>query len=114
MELDENVTVFRVQNFSGKGPYNASDESWQDKPHSRISRCPGPHEDNIRIYELERQTGISSHKWLFGFKSLQQLHTWFTDSELQNLKKIGFEPCEIKAYLVAYGQKQVVFVPKDS
>lgn len=47
-----------------------------------------------------------------GFTSLSQLKSWFTSSELKNLKDLGFVIASYEAKEVQKGKTQCLFIPK--
>lgn len=97
------MLVYRVQLESGEGPY-ASGIAWDLlQPHQRCENHPAPYHDNIG-------EGFSgTHR--FGFKSLEQLHAWFSSYECDCLRAMGFI---LATYAVAechvrFGGKQIAF-----
>ena len=103
--------IYRVQNEKKLGPYKGSCEKWETKSHIDCYRTPTPCNDIT-------ETGHSLHFWrdededfLFGFESLKQLSSWFSQKEMKNLFKLGFSIVKIKPKTLIKGKRQVIFKP---
>lgn len=109
--------IYRIQNSEGKGPYNLSDldvRSWIDNTTKHNGdQCPGPWEDEgIAEYWDDLCRRALSKKFKFGFKTLEQMLEWFSETEIERLKEFGFDVVEIPLEQVSElieGQKQVMF-----
>lgn len=100
------MLVYRVQTECGEGPY-ASGIAWDLlQPHqSDRENHPSPSQDNIG----DRSDFYGSHR--FGFKSLEQLHAWFSSYECDCLRAMGFvlATYAVSECHVRFGGKQIAF-----
>lgn len=113
--IDRFVTVWRVENDDGAGPYNrgwSANSAWyKSKLYVEMVydsyQGPGPLSDfNINdYYKL-------THEHLFGFKSESQAKKWF-GRWLKTLKMFGFNLVQKKADRenILEGSWQIAFIP---
>ena len=111
-----NVTVLRIQNGAGIGPYRAKDAEaekilFPQGVLDSLVRGPSPDIDNFPPYVLKILNSQSSEA-VFGFLNKSQLEMWFNDFELAEFKKLGFEVVEVKAKVAWATASQVVFIPE--
>lgn len=101
------MKVLRVEHpVSGQGPYthgglNGPALQYMSQCYSKISN-PDPDDDGLR--------GVAGYS--FGFKSLDQLHDWFSVRVLRALMhRVGFAVVEyeIEERYVLFGGKQIAF-----
>lgn len=96
------MKVYRVQTPAGEGPY-ASGIAWELlQPHQCCDNHPAPRNDGLSDF-----TG--QHR--FGFRSLEQLHAWFSPMERDALRAMGFSMAiyEVEECRVKFGGKQIAF-----
>ena len=100
------MPLYRVQDRFGRGPYKGGNKQtkllleW----HNEGTHHPSPAQDiGIKRSVLDYE--------LCGFFSLDDLLNWFTDKELDELAKEGFEMKAVEGELTAIGNRQVLFVP---
>ena len=107
------VTIFRVQDTKGQGPYTGDKTNydymtqrfcWSRRSHEGAN-LPSPDAENL----------LRTDRHLCGFESLKQLHKWFTDYELKNLKELGFtiHQIEVLKSSVQFGKQQLIFNSKE-
>lgn len=99
------MLVYRVQTESGEGPYISGKAIDLLQPHQRCDDHPAPRNDGVGDYYDFHGT----HK--FGFKSLEQLHAWFSSYECDVLRSMGFVMAtyEVAEMRVRFGGKQIAF-----
>lgn len=102
------MIVYRVENQDGKGSYNEIPYSWASEPHTVKTGRPSPIMD---IPGWDRMTDAQRKPYVFGFSSLNQLHAWFTMSEIEELSKWGFAVVSVHVdpANIIHGDKQVAF-----
>lgn len=100
------MTVIRVQNKEGHGPYTGADIESLEGHGS--GRTPAPHLDPGFTYEdradLSRKPGIK-----FGFKSRKEMKKWFTPEEMKEMAAQGFKPTKMQASKVWSSGSQLFF-----
>jgi len=112
--------LWRVQNKEGKGPYDRECLGWEECTHNLQNGTPSVSEDTklkdqlIEANILEPVTCVFDQKAFFGFISMKQLLKWFSSSELDNLKSLGFSPTQVLGEVVAESEYQVVYIPKET
>jgi len=77
------MKVYRIENSSGLGPYQGSDdyrEAWANSNHNHQENTPKPSLEGIPF----------SYELFFGFRDKQQIKGWFTPEELIKISKLGF------------------------
>jgi len=113
--VESKVTIYRIQNKDGYGPYrgpHCTDE-WSDRPniHRRDldNKHPPPFNETWKNLILDWESNIKD--LFFGFKDIKQLKNWFNEKELDNLKDLGYDiiKLELHEQQVWYGQHQVAF-----
>lgn len=108
IEQKKRITIFRVEDEFGLGPYHYVDDITYDivAHHDRDRHHPTPSCDKgiqrcICDYEI------------CGFLNMEQLKKWFTDLELNDLKDNGYIIKEIEvAKITAIGEYQVLAIKK--
>jgi hypothetical protein len=107
-------TIYRVQNEEQKGPYCVTDEDVGEETKEKLNKILLSHGRNKKNPTPIKDKGIrrytDSNEYC-GFKSMKQLMEWFTEKELKDLKKFGFNVEKIQGEIVAEGAKQILFVP---
>jgi hypothetical protein len=107
------MTVYRVQDKDGRGPFRPGmTAQWLDAE-------PKAHQDRLQAWTQQ-----------FGFKqicqrrkpeeamgcacdSLNQLRLWFSETEMKELKKLGYQVVKLEAdRVLGHSAEQVVFVRK--
>lgn len=114
---------YRIENDKGCGPYNRYDNlsgewlstrdmskyefghEWACKDHCVDNRTPSPYDD----FGYEWAEGLDLDKIRFGFKSLDQLYSWFSEIEVNNLELLGYSIKRIQGEVVYSSDSQVVF-----
>jgi hypothetical protein len=112
---DETVTVYRVENAGGFGPYCKMDSDTVlhhnfANGHPSPIRTEEPFDPNV--YMKQGHPGVNESIMFFGFESLKKLGEWFTAEEILKLAHEGFYVCSyrVKRRNVIYGRKQLCFV----
>lgn len=112
------MTVYRVQNEHGRGPYSATVEwpgerrisrSWFERNLDRHNALNRPEYDpGIREFLVPHFSAVID---LFrcGADSLEQLRMWFYRYDALELDEKGFHLVEIEAATVLKGSHQVLF-----
>ena len=103
--------IYRVQNEKKLGPYKGSSESWETKSHTDCYRTPTPMKDFVESGHSLGYWIDNDKSFLFGFESLKQLSSWFSQKEMKNLFKLGFSIVKMKPKLLIKGKRQVIFRP---
>jgi hypothetical protein len=108
------MKAFRVEHLTKKayhsdcfaGPYGSSGSTcakdWTDRLHSAPLH-PSPQDDIINCPSF-------FDEFICGFKSLNQLKSWFNSKELDNLKNLGFIIAEYTTSDSLKGNKQIIFI----
>jgi hypothetical protein len=100
--------VLRVQDQNGLGPYRPGfTESWVDGPESS-ARQP----DFIREFGWDAVHNVPKHMHFgFGFRNLDQLNNWFSETELKRLMtKYDYEVVALEAdFIFRESRHQVMF-----
>ena len=106
-EILTNSFVYRLENSDGKGPYTADRSiNYLCVTNSR-ERGPHPDYDHFPPEALKYLGEIA----FCAFLNENQLKVWFSESDLIELKKLGFEIVRKPAKKVWLGGHQVIFVP---
>lgn len=135
----DTVTVFRVENAEGVGPYNglrsrgsrgAESWDWMEEHHSGANGRPSPEEDR-GFEDAERDLmygfmyphmvlcaqravaafGEIPKRIRFAFTSRGQVERWFTENELVRLDSLGFSVVAYQARRVWDSGRQCMFEP---
>ena len=106
------MIVYRVENEEGKGPYrDRSPSEFRDDMVDRHSCCPDhplPEDDGLlAIHKLGLEIS-------YGFSSLESLHEWFSEYELEMLYNEGYVIQTYEASEVHKGEHQVVFAKQTA
>lgn len=98
--------VYRIENDDGIGPYSVDETVDLIGDHKYSNGHPVPKKDKgiQRPQEPEERCG---------FLSMKQLKSWFSESEIVNLRDLGFFITELTGKITAIGEKQVLFIPLD-
>lgn len=103
------MTVYRVQDIVGRGPYRPgfshrwSDPNGPDNP-------PWWVEIGETIESAHARCNDPTMHYGCGFDTLDQLHAWFNSRDLRNLDRLGFKMVRIVPdVIVARTPSQVVF-----
>ena len=100
--------VVRVQSADGRGPYRPG-FSWRWSDPQGPLVMPWWEEIGLSMREAHSQLTPEYH-WGCGFRTMDQLHSWFTSRELSKLSRLGFAMVRIiPAVVVAETPTQVVF-----
>jgi hypothetical protein len=105
------MTVIRVQNEEGHGPYGA-ELPVLDRHGASIAVTPPPYADRGFSADDTRrlaQSPTEAPNVKFGFKNPEEMHRWFTPEELTEMKSHGFAPQKVQASKVWGSGKQVFF-----
>lgn len=95
---DAKVTIWRVQNKHGYGPYNQSFEgnillTLMDTEDGKYVKKPHPQEDTVLNTIFQKS---ADQEYLYGFSSIEQFEKWFESEDIkQTLHDNGF-------YLASY------------
>lgn len=92
---------YRIENDKGCGPYNRYDNLSGEWLSTR----------DMSKYDFgyEWAEGLDLDKIRFGFKSLDQLYSWFSEIEVNNLELLGYSIKRIQGEVVYSSDSQVVF-----
>lgn len=108
------VTVYRLENSWGLGPYRAQACGTHDYGYG--PNHPPPHDDGLdrdfEYFKNKYHKSYNKNKVKFGFKSLEQLYDWFPQeiiSKFHQSHNICIITKEVREDLVRYGYKQVIF-----
>jgi len=108
------VTVYRLENSWGLGPYGAQACGTHDYGYGR--NHPPPQDDGLDInfvyFKNKYPKSYNKNKVKFGFKSLEQLYDWFPVEiigKFHSTHKIHIVTKEVREDLVIYGHNQVIF-----
>jgi hypothetical protein len=111
------VTVYRVQNENGEGPYN-SDPKIYSKVMSLTSRnyTPPPWDDFPPSESGQLHFDKGKQKLRFAFEKPEHAYNWFGPKALDTLKEHGFAITPIKAKKVYRSDSgaQLMFEPHES
>jgi hypothetical protein len=115
MTLKNTITVFRVENEEGKGPYTSTREPCLLDAHSDDGKHPLPYEDGVFAYEID-QYSKDARKHSYGFPSVESVSNWFNDEELVWLSQEGFSinTYEVSQKHVRQGKMQLAFLKEKA
>lgn len=105
------MIVYRVENASGVGPYHGS--MWHPSRHQNKLTHPNPMWDEGMCEEWARRVGgMYGSQYVFGFKSMEQLHEWFNAEELEHVREYKYDivAFEVAETDVIMGERQLAFV----
>jgi len=109
-ESEAVTTIFRIENENGDGPYRGTygSNDWGTKRHNDASH-PTPLEEDWESLLLGTVSDIAPFR--FGFKDLDQLLKWFSQSELDKLYKLGYNVVTIDLHpqQVWMGKTQIAY-----
>lgn len=107
--INEVHPVYRVASKYGVGPYQDAELFWTLLQSHSFSTDqngkpdhPGPHQDE-GIKRRPHDTEFC------GFATMEDLHNWFSDEELEELAKHGYSIVKESGYVTAIGEKQILF-----
>ena len=110
------ITVYRVQNAEGQGYLSALTSVWigvvQHNLADGTERHRHPDADaGTPLHKRYNELHGNLSSYLFGFKNLDDLQTWFTRFELRTLSNAGFDvyECRITSNDVFHGTRQLMF-----
>jgi len=107
--------VWRVQNEKGIGPYMGGAWDWMDDEIKHIkSDHPPVFVDSPLIKFWMSMQSSERNLWKCGFKSREQLLTWFSIDELAKLNLQGFKVVAFEADEVKEGEYQVIFKERSN
>lgn len=113
----EFVTIYRVENSFGEGPYfnkqrdkegSSWVQTWAESPHND-SRHPEPFDDEVLKTKMD-DNQFFMDEYICGFLNMEQVKSWFSEKELKNLAKIGYKLKAIEVFHedVIVGKTQVL------
>ena len=110
------LEMWEALNLEGKGPYIATtNNDWMINDHYDNEYHP----DIMHDFWYDKYTWVGSlyvdeqieEKGLvFGFRSMEELNSWFCYQELLNLEKLGFSIKAFSAQPVFGSNKQCIFI----
>ena len=111
------MTVYRVQNAEGKGPYANMDMGTVGARPS--DRRPDPRKDfsddygASKVLEANRRGNGVGSEHLFGFERPEHAHEWFGREKMRKLRMMGYDVVPVQAKKVhrAMSGKQVLYEP---
>jgi len=105
------MTVYRVQNEKGEGPYTAKDQMDLYLPGGG-RMAPSPGEDFLSSEPHPRY----NKEMRFGFEKPEHANNWFGNQLLDMMNARGFKLTPVKAQKVFRSKsgKQVMFIPHES
>jgi hypothetical protein len=111
------MTVYRVQNNKGEGPYKANHPTNQFDVSRTLMMLPEkntPYPDEDYSFQERHEMDQAPHR--YGFDSVKGAEDWFGGEGLSNLARFGYSLVPVKASKVYRGKtgKQIVFVPHSS
>lgn len=98
------VTLYRVEDSDGNGPYCGVDYKKQELMGIKYHN----YKDSIHLLPEEDTGRCMLPNEISAFDSLEQLHEWFTDRELELMSEHGYNIVEFQGIVTAYGNKQVI------
>ena len=101
----ESITLYRVQDSDGRGPYKPGiSHIWSDQ--DSTAGAPYFEEFGWQILDTIPQ-GMHSG---CAFQTMDQLHAWFSQAELNRLLRMGYQIVTVKADgIAAQSDRQTVF-----
>lgn len=112
----EYTIVYRVDNDEGESPHNVfawiNDEQMEEfMQQIDPSRMPDPLRDSFDQHEkLKLNTGDYGN-YFFGFESLAQHDSWFTQNQVALYQQNNFKLRKYKATEVRKSDFQIIFIP---
>ena len=111
------MEILRVQNAEGLGCYRVS--GWQEAEHGEQRNTPSPHNDEILspiFNDCRRFSSAELQKYFFGFENQEAVDSWFTPTELDTLRDLGFRvnSIHVETKDIIYGSKQLMFKREES
>jgi len=101
--------VYRVEGPDKRGPYiNEFRLSWLLDKHNYCPDHPSGSLDQD-LYDFINKNYMNMDDCRYGFVSLEQLHRWFSELDLGELRRLGFSIMEYQAEIVASSQYQCLF-----
>lgn len=107
--------IYRVQNADMAG-YTKCRYEWRSTDASSYledgtERFMNPDADAYTPLALVCSHLKKGNPFLYGFANIQDLYTWFTPDELDNLSSYGFDIYEIEVpeYAIIFGSRQLIF-----
>ena len=106
--INEVHTIYRVANKDGVGPYQNSDLLWSVlSSHNGYDKAGNPHHPGPQQDEGIKRRPFENE--FCGFATMEDLHSWFSDEELEVLEKHGYSIVQELGYVTAIGQAQILF-----
>lgn len=100
----EPVTIYRIEDASGLGPYYRSPQSWNWSIEHKEGKRPSPFQDGISdFYQLH-----------FGFDSVTQMCNWIDEELPYPSSNFFVSTYQCSRELIKYGNKQIAFSKKDA
>lgn len=109
--------IYRIQDADGRGPYKPGmSEKWTDKEnwhYKKFMTNLPPFMDEFGpsiIDEINELFEVEGGAFGCGFRTMEQLHKWFSKSEQQRLKTLGYHIVKIvPKKIIRSSDKQTVF-----
>lgn len=115
MRTKEKVTIYRLENSWGLGPYGCQACGTHDYgygPSHPPPRDDGLENESFDYFKNKYPKTHNKNKIKFGFKSLEQLYDWFPAEiigKFHSTHKIHIVTKEVREDLIKYGYKQIIF-----
>lgn len=108
------TTVYRIQDKAGRGPYKPGfSHTWVDQDNDGAN-CPSEFsfEQVHELIEVAHDKGFGV-EFGYGFRTMQQLEKWFTESERTKLWLLGYSIVEMEVdVILAETETQLLFARK--
>lgn len=103
------TVIYRVQDAEGRGPYRPLfSQHWVDADHDE--RNPPLEKEFPWLTLAHFRLRARNDAYGFGFRTLEKLARWFSQSECIRLEAVGFNVVAMRVQeLIAEGEVQVLF-----
>ncbi len=99
------MKILRVQDKDGRGPYRPGfSHRWIDPENDGSTQPQGLTQISEGLKRAPKGSAIG-----FGFRSLEQLERWFSQSELLKLYLLGYQIVELDADGILSESKEQIF-----
>ena len=114
LRMNEMQRIFRVQDRKGIGPYKPGfTVTWYDEDCRALQRPAFYTEFGTAIVGKIHLHSLNKFQCGCGFRTLEQLHAWFSNSELDKLFYFGYSIVTmVPDAILAESEKQLVFARK--
>jgi hypothetical protein len=109
------TTIYRIQDQDGRGPYKPGfSKNWTDPDARCLIGAPlfATYMEEFPWVQnkINLLSDVMGGSFGCGFRTMQQLHRWFTKDELEKLFRFGYSIVEIQPdRILAESENQLVF-----